>query len=140
MLQRVLVACAVLLAFALSSSAQAGIPIPCTATHLLKAGDLMSVMDTSGQKMVFYYNVSGCSDGRWDGYRGADGKSANQTSIRPLHAEHVLAEVGEHQVGRDRRDLIKPHLAPFALDVVFLRITKAAMRLHRSLGGLPACF
>jgi hypothetical protein len=74
MLQRVLIACAVLLAFALSSSAQAGIPIPCTATHFLKATDFMSVMDTSGREMVLYYNVSGCSDGRWDGYRGADGK------------------------------------------------------------------
>jgi hypothetical protein len=74
MLRRALLASAVLLAFALSSPAQAGIPIPCTATHFLKAGDLMSVMDTSGQKMPLYYSVSGCSGGRWDGYRGADGK------------------------------------------------------------------
>jgi hypothetical protein len=74
MLRRALIASAVLLAFALSSSAQAGIPIPCTATHFLKAGDLMSAMDTSGQKMALYYSVSGCSGGRWDGYRGADGK------------------------------------------------------------------
>ena len=74
MLRRVLVACAVLLAFALSSSAQAGVPIPCTGTHFLKAGDLRGAMDASGREMVLYYNVFGCADGRWDGYRGADGK------------------------------------------------------------------
>src|SRR5437867_9533585 len=74
MLRRVLVACAVLLAFALSSTAQAGIPIPCTATHFLKATDLRGWIDASGQEIALYYNVFGCSDGRWDGYRGADGK------------------------------------------------------------------
>lgn len=74
MLQRALVACAVLLAFALSSSAQAGIPIPCTATHFLKAADLHGVRDASGQEIAPYYNVFGCADGRWDGYRGAEGK------------------------------------------------------------------
>jgi hypothetical protein len=73
MLQRVLMACAVLAAFAFSSSAQAGIPIPCTATRFLKAPDF-SVIDGSGQKMALYYNVSGCSDGQWDGYLAADGK------------------------------------------------------------------
>ena len=48
-------------------------------------------------------------------------------SVRPRHAEHVLAEIGEDQVGRDRRDLIEPRLAPFALDVVFLREAEAAV-------------
>jgi hypothetical protein len=63
----------VFLAFALSTSAQAGIPIPCTATHFLKAEDVRA-KDTSGREMVLYYEISGCSGGRWDGYRGADGK------------------------------------------------------------------
>jgi hypothetical protein len=66
-----LVACAVLLAVALSSPAQAGIPIPCSGSHTLKGG---SVRDTSGQEMVLYYYIVACSKGRWESYRGADGK------------------------------------------------------------------
>jgi hypothetical protein len=31
----------------------------------------------------------------------------------------VLADIGEDQVGRDRRGLVEADLAPFALDVVF---------------------
>jgi hypothetical protein len=73
MMRKVFVACAVLLAFAFSSPARAGIPIPCTATHFLKAEDVR-VMDAGGQEMAPYYNVFGCSDRRWGGYRGADGK------------------------------------------------------------------
>src|SRR5487761_996481 len=41
-------------------------------------------------------------------------------SIRARHPQHVLAEIGEYQVGRDRRGLVEAGLAPFALDVVFL--------------------
>jgi hypothetical protein len=73
MLRRVCVASAVLLAFALSSPAQAGIPIPCTATHFLKAENF-TAMDPRGQEMAMYYSVSGCFSSRWDGYLGADGK------------------------------------------------------------------
>jgi hypothetical protein len=73
MLRGTLVACAVLLAFASFSSAEAGIPIPCTATHVFKGTDLHA-MSQSGQEMAVYYVISGCSDGRWDGYRTADGK------------------------------------------------------------------
>ena len=73
MLRRVLVASAVLLGFASTSAAEAGIPIPCTASRFLKAENF-SVMDKSDQEMALYYNVSGCSSGRWDGYLGADGK------------------------------------------------------------------
>src|SRR6202011_182868 len=58
-------------------------------------------------------------------------------SIRPRHAEHVLAQEREDQVGRDRRDLHQPGLAPFALDVVLLGVTEAAVGLQRCLGRVP---
>ena len=73
MLRRVLVACALLLAFASSSPVQAGIPIPCTASRVIPATDL-GVMNKGGREMLLYYTVSGCSAGRWDGYLTADGK------------------------------------------------------------------
>src|SRR5262249_58138496 len=41
-------------------------------------------------------------------------------SIRPRQAENVLGEVGQDQVGRDRRGLIEPRLAELALDVELL--------------------
>jgi hypothetical protein len=66
--------CAALLVFASLSSAQAGVPIPCLATRFLKAADFPAAKDMNGRDMVLYYNVFGCSDGRWDGYLGADGK------------------------------------------------------------------
>ena len=47
-------------------------------------------------------------------------------SVRTRHPEHVLADIGEDQVGRDRRDLVQPHLAPLALDVVFARVGEPA--------------
>jgi hypothetical protein len=74
MLQRMLIACVLLLASAAVSPSQAGIPIPCTASRLLQAADMPAMRDAKGQEMVLYYAVSGCSDGRWDGYRGRDGK------------------------------------------------------------------
>ena len=40
--------------------------------------------------------------------------------VRPWHAEDVLADIGEDQIGRDRRGLVEAGLAPFALDVVSL--------------------
>jgi hypothetical protein len=74
MLRRVVFACAVLLAFASFSPAEAGIPIPCTATRLLQAPDALSAKDARGRAMVLHYAVSGCSGGQWDGYLSADGK------------------------------------------------------------------
>jgi hypothetical protein len=70
MLRRVVLACAVLLAFASFSAAEAGIPIPCTAVHFLKAPD---VSGTSGQGIALYYQV-GCWGASWDGYYTANGK------------------------------------------------------------------
>jgi hypothetical protein len=80
MWRRVLVACAVLAAIVFSTSAQAGIPIPCTGAHFLKAEGVTGARDARGQPIELYYNVFGCSDGRWDGYRGADGKYHELTS------------------------------------------------------------
>ena len=74
LLQRLLIACALLLAFGAVTPSQAGIPIPCTASHLLTAADVPGLRDAKGQEMVLHYTVSGCSDGRWNGYRGGDGK------------------------------------------------------------------
>ena len=51
--------------------------------------------------------------------------------------EHVLGDVGEDQVGRDRRDLVQPRLAELALDVVVLGEAEAAVRLHGDVRGLP---
>ena len=64
-----------------STAAQAGIPIPCMATRFLKATDLNGITDESGQRATPYYNVFGCADGKWDGYRTADGKYMNLDSL-----------------------------------------------------------
>jgi enoyl-CoA hydratase/carnithine racemase len=40
----------------------------------------------------------------------------------------MLAEIGQHQVGRNRRDLIEPHLAPLALAIVFPGLGEAALK------------
>src|SRR5262245_47629208 len=73
MLRTALISCALWLVFAAFSPAQAGVPIPCTATHAIKAPN-WSATHTGGQGMTLYYVVSGCSAGRWDGYQSADGK------------------------------------------------------------------
>ena len=62
------------------------------------------------------------------------------SSIRPWHAEYVLADIGEDQIGRDRGRLVEADLAPFALNVVFAGKGKAAIGRHRRLGGAPSRF
>src|ERR1700722_19772052 len=57
--------------------------------------------------------------------------------IRAQHAQNVLADIGEDQVGGDRRGLVEAGFAPFALDVVFLGEREAAEGGERSLGGVP---
>jgi hypothetical protein len=49
----------------------------------------------------------------------------------------VLAQIGEDEVGGDRRRLIDAGLAPLALHIVFLGEAEPAVRLHRRLGGVP---
>jgi hypothetical protein len=50
--------------------------------------------------------------------------------------EHVLAEIGQDQVRRDRRDLVEARLAELALDIVFLGEAEAAVGLHAGVGRL----
>ena len=49
----------------------------------------------------------------------------------------MLGEVTEDQVGRYRRDLVKPGLAKLAFDVVLFGKAKAAVELYAGLGGRP---
>src|SRR5258708_38309264 len=51
-------------------------------------------------------------------------------SERTRQVENVLGDVGQDQVGRDRRDLIQPRLPEFALDVVFAGEAEAAVELQ----------
>jgi hypothetical protein len=55
------------------TAAHAGIPIPCTATRYLEAPRMPDLADRSGKPVTLYYNVFGCADGKWDGYKAADG-------------------------------------------------------------------
>ena len=58
-------------------------------------------------------------------------------SVRARQAEHVLADVGEHQVVVDRRDLVQPRLAELALDVVLAGEAVAAVGVQAGVGRLP---
>ena len=49
----------------------------------------------------------------------------------------MLGNMGEDQVGRDRRHLVQPRLAELALDVVFARESVAAVELQAGVGRLP---
>src|SRR5579871_4047504 len=50
-------------------------------------------------------------------------------SIGARHAKHMLGHKRQDEIGRDRRDLVEPRLAEFALDVIFFRKAKSAMCL-----------
>src|SRR4051812_22851598 len=58
-------------------------------------------------------------------------------SIRPWQSEHVLCEIRQKHVRRDRRYLVEPCLAELALDIELLREAEAAVRLHAHLGRRP---
>src|SRR5580704_13811726 len=66
------------------------------------------------------------------------GRSRPVLLIRPGQAEHVLGEVVEDHLLRDRGDAHQPRLAPVALDVVLLRVSEPAVGLQRRVGGLEA--
>src|SRR6266481_8923383 len=59
------------------------------------------------------------------------------SSVRPGKTEHVLGNVGENQVGRNRRNLIQPRLAKLAFNVIFLSEAKTAVGLHSGVRALP---
>ena len=50
---------------------------------------------------------------------------------------HVLGDVGEDQVGRDRRHLIQARLTEFSLHVVFRGEAEASMKLEAGFAGFP---
>src|SRR5690348_7448029 len=58
-------------------------------------------------------------------------------SVAPRHAEDMLADIAQDQVGADRRHLVEPRLAVLALDIVFLGEAEAAMGLEAGLGRGP---
>src|SRR5438270_4446853 len=58
-------------------------------------------------------------------------------SVGAGHAEHVFGHVRQDEIGRDRRHLIEPRLAEFALDVVFFRKGETAMGLHAGVRRFP---
>src|SRR5581483_11269293 len=65
------------------------------------------------------------------------GASAQAASVRARQAEHVLAEVGEDEVVRDRCDGVQARLAELALDVVLLCEAEAAVGVETRVGRLP---
>src|SRR5262245_27102457 len=64
-------------------------------------------------------------------------ESGNAISVRPRQAEHMLSQIREDHVGRDRRHLIEPRFTELALDIVFLRETETAVGLHAHVGRGP---
>lgn len=49
----------------------------------------------------------------------------------------MLGDKREDKIGRNRRDLIQPRLAEFALNVIFFREAKTAMGLEARISGFP---
>src|SRR5262249_49785172 len=64
-------------------------------------------------------------------------ESGNAISVRPRQAKHMLSQIREDHVGRDRRHLIEPRFTELALDIVFLCKAKSAIGLHAHVGGGP---
>src|SRR5467141_4730872 len=62
---------------------------------------------------------------------------AERISIRARKVQHVLGEIAEDEVGRDRRDLVQPRLAELALDVVLLGEAESAVGLQAHVARLP---
>jgi hypothetical protein len=59
------------------------------------------------------------------------------SSVRAWQAEHVLRDIRQDQVGRDRRDLVQPGLAELALDIVFAGEAETAVELQAGIGRFP---
>src|SRR5215472_18134125 len=60
-------------------------------------------------------------------------------SERSRHAQHVLADVGEDEIGRNRRYLVETRLAELALDVVLAGEAESAVRLQAGVRRFPGC-
>src|SRR5690349_4973612 len=61
-------------------------------------------------------------------------------SVAPWHAEHMLADVGEHEVGRNRGDPLDARLAPAPLHMVLACEAEAAVGLRAGFRRLPGGF
>src|SRR5215212_2477448 len=74
---------------------------------------------------------------RAPGKRPAEGAFGGVApSVRARQAEHVLGQIRQDQVRRDRRHLVETRFAELALDVVFLGEAVAAMGLEARIRGL----
>src|SRR6267378_39458 len=65
---------------------------------------------------------------------------AERISVRARKVQHVLGEIAEDEVGRDRCDLVQPRLAELALDVVLLGEAESAVGLQAHVARLPRGF
>src|SRR5882762_399606 len=65
---------------------------------------------------------------------------AERISIRARKVQHVLGEIAEDEIGRDRCDLVQPRLAELALDVVLLGEAESAVGLQAHVARLPRGF
>ena len=101
-----------------------------TASHQIKAGDCGRNAATA--EAAWRFAAAG-QPANCPPFRGPGCASA---SVGTRHAEHVLGQIGENEVGRDRRNLVKARLAKLALDIVFLGEAKAPMRLDAGIGRL----
>src|SRR5262245_57703755 len=64
-------------------------------------------------------------------------ESGSAISVRPRQAEHMLSQIRQDHVGRDRRHQIEPCFTKLALDIVFLGKAETAVGLHAHVGGGP---
>src|SRR5581483_5007338 len=65
------------------------------------------------------------------------GRVKRRRSEGTRHAEDVLADVGQDQVGGDGSHLVEAGLPELALDVVLLGEAVPAVELHGGVGRLP---
>src|SRR5215467_15420912 len=67
-------------------------------------------------------------------------RRADAWSERPWKVEHVLGDVRQNEIRRDRRDLIQTRLPEFALDVELGGKAETAVGLEADVGSLPRRF
>src|SRR5690349_12353219 len=64
--------------------------------------------------------------------------SSALTSVGARQAEHMFGQIGEDQIGRDRRHLVEAGFAEFALDIELFGKAEAAMGLDAGFSRAPA--
>src|SRR5207344_446543 len=104
---------------------------PCTTWSYSRAkspsgrSTLMTRAPASARRQVHCGAATACST---ETTRSSESGSA--ISVRPWQAEHMLGQVREDHIGRDRRHLIEPRFTELALDIVFLCKAESAVSLH----------